>query len=610
MPILARDREEAICSLWNDFRLQGMNAKKTFNKNAALNLRYYGDPDHNFIWDDYDVGEKPDFMVTDNKVYELVSIFGPNLYARNPQRNVEARPGGRPEIVEACNRYLAYTPKEFGLKASSKEGIDESLIAGRGCMMTGTDAKTGLVMSVTEHTENFILDPSETLWYNGYWGMRLRRNVPLWIIAKRFGREVAQRLLDEDVVAGQGSLLWDSGDSTNYTPSETDQESDKQIRAFDNPRVSYYEVYSKMGVGLRAKKSEKYPFGGDSPDNVLLIYEPTKKIIMGMAGWPIPYWADHAKHSWPWSFVDPAENQNHTWPISLITPAIGLQMFLDWGWSFAMGAIKKTSRSISVCATSIDGKVMIELKGNKSFVVIPIEEDNPERRKDLINAIDLGELSPGLIEMLGMVEAKFEKATGLSELLYGQSRRQYRSAAEAEIKADFAQVRPDDVSDRVEEWQSEVARKEAIGARWLLDGQKLAPIVGPELAEAWDVYRPGDLKAMMAEYDYTIEFGSMRKRTPQYRADVAAQRLDRMAPLYLSVGDLPGFNRAFVEWEKANGTPEPEQFALASQPPPEAFMPKGGQQGQPQEEPQPPAAPEVMAVEGGEPVLGAAGGGG
>ena len=453
--------------------------------------------------------------------------------------------------------------------------------------------------------------------------MRLRKNVPLWIIAKRFGREVAQRLLDQDVVAGQGSLLWDSGDSGTYTPSETDQESDNQIRAFDNPRVSYYEVYSKMGIGLRTKKSDPsgiqvgdqktFALGGDSQDNVLLIYEPTKKIIMGMAGWPIPYWADHAKHSWPWSFVDPAENQNHTWPISLITPAIGLQMFLDWGWSFAMGAVKVASRNVMVCATSIEGKVLIELKGNKANVLIPIEEDNPERRKDLVNAINMPQLNPALIEMLGMVEAKFEKATGLSELLYGQSRRQYRSAAEAEIKADFAQVRPDDVSDRVEEWQSEVARKEAIGARWLLDGQKMAPIVGPELAEAWDVYRPGDLKAMMAEYDYTIEFGSMRKRTPQYRSDVAAQRLDRMAPLYLSVGDLEGFNRAFIEWEKANGTPEPEQFALTSQPPPEAFMPNGGQQGQqgqPQEEPQPPALPEVMAVEDGEPVMGAAGGGG
>ncbi|MHC4644219.1 MAG: hypothetical protein ACYTBJ_01860 [Planctomycetota bacterium] len=604
MPIVNREREEAICSLWNDFRLQGMKAKETFLKHAAVNRQYYGDPNHNFIWKEFNADERPDFMVTDNKVYELVSIFGPNLYARNPQRNVEARPGGRPEIVEACSRYLAYTPKEFGLKSSSKEAIDESLIDGRGCMMTGQDAKTGLVMSVTEHTKNLILDPSETLWYNGYWGMRLRRNVPLWIVAKRFGREVAQRLLDEDVVAGQGSHLWESGDTSAYVPSETDQETDNQIRAFDNPRVSYYEVYSKMGIGLRAKKSDNFVLGNDSPDNVLLIYEPTKKIIMRMAPWPIPFWADHAKHSWPWSFVDPAENQNHTWPISLITPAIGLQMFLDWGWSFVMGAIKKTSRSIMVCATDIDGKLMIELKGNKSFVIIPIEETNPDRRRELVNAVNLGELNPALINVMGMVEAKFEKATGLSELLYGQSKRQYRSAAEAEIKADFAQVRPDDVSDRVEEWQSEVARKEAIGARWLLDGQALAPIIGPELAEQWDVYRSGDLKAMMAEYDYTIEFGSMRKRTPQFRADVAAQRLDRMAPLYLSIGDLEGFNRAFMEWEKANGTPEPEQFTLAAQPPPEAFMPNGGQQGQPPEEPQPPTAPEVMAVQDGQPVLG------
>jgi hypothetical protein len=171
---------------------------------------------------------------------------------------------------------------------------------------------------------------------------------------------------------------------------------------------------------------------------------------------------------------------------------------------------------------------------------------------------------------------------------------------EATVKAEFSRLRIDDIIDRVEDWHDEIARKEALGARFLIDGEKMVPIMGPELAMAWDVYRPGDFETAIAEYDYTIQTGSMRKRTPQYRVEVAEKALGIGGEKALAIGDLEGYNKLWVEWLKASGVPDADSYALQAVPPPEE---QGQGQGQPQE-PQPPAAPEIMAIENGEPVLG------
>jgi hypothetical protein len=594
-----RERERQICEVWNKMRKSAVKAKERYIDDCETAGNYYAGPNHDFI---YENAKDPDFKVTINKVYELVSIFSPLIFAQNPQRAVEPRTFGRPEVAEAARLYLNYTPDQFGLKAHSKASIDEALIHGRGAMMTGIDAETGFIVSKDVPTKDLLFDPSEGKWYNGYYMMRLRRNQPLWKVARTFGEKVAKRLMEENVLEGEGENLFLDADFEAMDPEDRDL-----VRDYHGPRVTYVEVFSKMGTGLRARKSDgdtkDWRFGGDSRDHLAIVYQPTKNVIMYMDDWPIPFWADEKKKcSWPVSCYDPAEAQDKVWPISLITPALGEQMFLDWGWSFALGHVKVGSRQIMVSAADLDDKVVIALKGNDSSILIPIDEPNPEVRKNLISAIDMPQLSPALVNILDRVEQLFEKRTGLYEVLYGQSSRQFRSATEAQVKAEFSRLRIDDAIDRCEDYQADVARKEAIGARWKLSGEELAPIVGPELAQAWDLYRPGDLKQMMREYDYTIRAGSMRKRTPQYRAEFAGMRLERLGPIYLSVGDLDSYNATLREWLVANGEPNPEKFFVKVQPPPEAYM-QNPQQGQ-QQQNAPVAAPEVMAVEGGEPVIG------
>jgi hypothetical protein len=588
-----------ICDVWNRLRSDAHKAKERYINAAKEAGKYYAGPNHDFVY----AGEgamEPDYKVTINKVYELVSIFGPMVYARDPKRWVEARRNGQAEIAACLNGYLGYTPGEFGLKYNAKEAIDESLINGRGCLMTGRDKRSGMVITRKEATKNIYFDPSEDLWYNGHFLMRLRRK-PMWKIADLFGRGVAKRLLNEGAATREDEEP-ESQHMQGFERLNSEYQDKLKLEAWDAPQVTYIEVYSKMGLGLRIKKSlsEATQLGAESPDNLLLVYQPNSKIVMHIGNWPIPYWADHGKNSWPVSCLDPAENQDKTWPISLITPALGEQKFLDWGWSFALSAVRVASRSITVFDSQTDDKLVAALRDTSSHIGVPLDVTGGRKISDLIHHIPMPQLNQALVEMLAAVEILFEKATGLYEVLYGQSARQYRSATEAQVKAEFSRLRIDDVIDRAEDWMSDVARKEAIGARWLLSGGDIAPIVGPELAQAWDVYRPGNLQQMMREYDYTIGAGSMRKRTPQYRAEVAEMRLNRLLPLAASIGDLDTVNRMLAEWEDANGNPHPERFALTAVPPPEAM----GQSGQQPQQPQEPVAPEVMSVEDGQAVMG------
>ena len=111
---------------------------------------------------------RPTFAMTVNKVAEMVQLFGPTLYARNPVRKVNPRtvpeiPAGafapfdpnqfgmlfqqlndinekQRAVDEArstmLEQYLNFTPDALNLKDHSRRAIDEALIKGMGVLWT------------------------------------------------------------------------------------------------------------------------------------------------------------------------------------------------------------------------------------------------------------------------------------------------------------------------------------------------------------------------------------------------------------------------------------------------------------------------------------------
>lgn len=591
MPEMSEERERRICEAWDVQAKFALEAKKNFCTCAAEAMRFYAQPNHNFMFEG-----SPDFKVTINKVYELVSIYGPHLYGQDPVRNATPRRFGKPALAQIFDLLLNYTPSEFGLKMNSEEAISDALISGRGVMFTGIDRKSGFPITVQESSANIFVDPSQRKWYDGYFIMRVRRDVPLWKIARMFGKDKAKRLAEGE--AGRGNEFFGFFPSLREDTFDAEEKTGEPIKTYDAPRATYVEVYSKMGVGPRgvrlAGDDDAYLTGEDGSDNTVIVYVPKSNVILHLGDWPIPFWADHGAYSWPTSFFDPGENRDRTWPISIITPALGEQRWLNWGASYMLAQTKTASRNIFVAGSDIPPGLENALKGNKNWIVAKADRENPDDIGRYLQRIELPEISAQFIEMLRYAEDLFEKRTGLYEIMYGQSRKQYRSATEASLKGQYTQARIDAVVDRVERWQAQIARKEAIAARWLLSAEQLLPIVGPELAQQWQGYQKGDLENVIREFDYRVVPGSMAKQTPRRRAAIASERLERFGPLWMQTNNLQALNEAIKEWEAANGNPHPEKYAIQQMPPPE----------EEEEEKEPPAPQEVIAIEGGQPVFG------
>jgi hypothetical protein len=440
---------------------------------------------------------------------------------------------------------------------------------------------------------NLLIDPNANYWFEGDFMAIVHRNKPVWKIAQQFGVDVAKELMQKGARSAGAAPDWVG---QRYSEAAKN-ESETKAFGYDAPRYTYLQVLSKMGSGVRGfagDSGDPYGESEQGPSNfVEIYYEPGSGVILGAGPWKVPFWADeNPRLSWPVSFFDPAEDCEDIWPTAPLVPVIGEMEFLDWAYSFAMGKIKATSRSIFVAPSDISSNMEVTLKGNDDVVVVKVDEPDPTKRKDIIKAIEFGDLGTGIQILIQYVESNFEKHTGLVEVLYGMSEKQMRSAAEANVKREFGRLRVDEMIDKAEDWQGEVARKEALAARMLVSPEQMAEIVGPELAQAWGLYQQGDLRRFMAEFEYTVESGSMQRLTPEMRAARAAEILDRLGPTALSTQDFRAFNELAQEYLVSQGVPQPERFVIQPPPPP------------PPSTPEEPVAPEVMSIQGGEPVMG------
>jgi hypothetical protein len=464
--------------------------------------------------------------------------------------------------------------REFAQKPYSKQAIDDGLISGRGVMISGFDPRLGMVRSRRVKSKYFYIDPHSDDVYDGSFMIEVIPNKLLADIATEFGPEIARRLRDRST-DGDGLLSILKLDDVAIKESKNEQ----NRRKLDNRR-SYMRVWSKAGIGFRLKRSDRYDFGGDGDTYMVITLEPVSGTIMSVAPWPIPYWKDEQWFSWPYSVYDPGDNRGVPWPISPVSPGLGPQRFLDWAYSFLLGKVKSTSRDIAVTSSAINTDLKAALRGSEDVTVVGVDDFDPTVGTRVIDWIEFPQLSASLLETMRLMSKEFEHVTGMSELLRGQTESQFRSATEAELKGQFGSLRPTEMADKAEDWQSEIARKEAIAMRFAMEAKDMLPIVGTRYAAIWGVYAKGDLESVMREYGYTVAAGSMRKVSPAFRTQRAESILSKLGPTYMAIGDLISMNVAIKEWLESMGVENPEAYQLGEVPQPVAApgQQAGGQQ--------------------------------
>lgn len=573
-------------------------------------------------FDDEDDSEipPPKFQMTVNKVSELVQLFGPVLYHKNPTRQVNPREvplpdadllaafGGDPGMqmylqqmyqqgtaaravdkvrANLLQHYLNYTPTALDLKTESRNAIEEALIKGMGCLWTEvyqSPAGGKMVGSFYDSVDNLVIDPDMPSLRSAKWIAR-RHLEPVWEVERKFG-------YPPDYLKGHMESLGRQAEVATH-PDGRYQRATGQT----NDLIVYWEIWSKTGLGGRLAGvadwvREPLEAFGDycylvvapgvpHPLNVppqMWDLEATQatQLIARQVQWQTPFWADDA-----WPFVPLAFHwvPNDPWPMSHLAPGMGELKFLNWVYSYIAGKIRISCRDLVAVLEEAAPEISEAIVRGSDYELLKIKGSHGKTIDQIVQFLQHPPFNGDIWKVTEAIAEQFDKRVGLSELMYGMASRQDRSATESQMKRDQMSVRPDEMANKVEDMMSLVARQEAIAIRFHLTGQDVGPVMGPVGAGLWDRFvTPSDPAELLYQLEYRIEAGSVKK--PNRDRDLSnVQALAQMLmPFYqqLAAQGLPGPFNTLLEMQCKAIDAKSDGLLVPQMPPPQAPPPGQG----------------------------------
>lgn len=549
---------------WEKIRKANEFKYKHFGEQAAEAMKFYecGKELNEVMWQrdsthlpiDRDEGEfpAPMFKMVVGKVSEVVQLFGPSLYHRNPTIIVEPKnldlplellaqlltsnPQGQllmqqaqmaaqqqgqpfsleslfpPDPTEAPNKvtalllqyYLDYIQRENDKKTHSRRMIDEALIKGCGILWTEQyEPYPGgpvLVGSFYDTVDNLTMDPDAETVEEAWWIARKCVH-PVWQVARDY--PVSEDFLEKKYGTHESGLAQsDSSEEATY----------KRKIGKSNDLVEYWKVYSKMGMGHRLKDAKTLTEVDDVldkfGDNCFLVIAEKVPYPLNLP----PKYFKQAKGkeditetkafqscqwpipfwsdgAWPMTMLAFHEVPNNPWPMSHIRPALGYLKFINWTMSFLTNRIRHSCRTVVGVMASLGDEVLERLNSGRDFEQLPLGQAM-SKDGDITKLVHYLEAPPVNQDVWKTIDAVFT----LFDKATGLTEIAYgvaggmRSATEAQIKEGNRSVRPEDMASKTEDALSLVARKEAMAARWLLDKDTVQPVLGNRGAALWEQY--------------------------------------------------------------------------------------------------------------------------
>lgn len=696
-----------VVKLWLSLMEKARDHKwEAFGKTAWECYQFY-DGAHDFMYKNalnsvgmYAEGEAPKttFRMTMNKVAELVQLFAPSMYYKNPRR--QANPN-KPELPEMAIQLLAQQqaqaivqqqlqqfgpmggsmmapgmmaqpdpmmvqqmmqqaqqqvmqtiqiqqqaniardqavakliewvqnllPNELDLKTESRLAIDEALVKGRGVVLHEMYLPPGSKRAIPKATwfsvDDLLVDPDARSMKDAMW-VAVRCQEPIWQVERDRGLEPGSLKSAANLESMSRQAEVDTGKHGSHY----------RRRGDTHDLITYYKIWSRGGLGQHLTigqgfypGSELEPIqdglaqfgdhtyievaeGIDYPLNLppaLMEADVTQPGIMELVkkqvSWAVPFYKDQ---EWPVTELDFHLIPGSPWPQAHMKPALGELRFLNWAMSFLAGRIRVTSRVFIGIVEHLAEDLRTEVESGGDLTILPIKTQMNKTIQECIQFLQHPEVNKDIWAIINAVMELFDKRVGLTELVYGISGKQMRSAQEASVKEERTSVRPDDMAERVEHWQTRIARKEAQMLRLYCGPDAAAPWFGEKydpsgnqfgiMTHLWaqHVYLPADqspenIERVFREYEYRIEAGSARKpnmERDQANMDQAMQVL--FNPLYQHYqmsGDPTQLNAFITDWAKCRQLDASPYlfppFQVMPQPAPGGGPPGGDQGGPP-----------------------------
>lgn len=566
-------------------------------------------------WGSAEGGEvQPRFKLTVCRAFELVALFGPTLYWRNPVRTAEVRTfpdidpaafgidpnflqqqpdPNNPQMVaqwqqmqqaaqqfqqiqqefaqgeparklraELMQRYLNWTPNALSLHSHAELAITQALINGRGVLWTLPYQPPGsqkmIVGSFFDPVENLILDPDAEEVESAWWYAK-KCTEPVWKVER-------DRQMKPGTLAKYASL--ESGNKQGAIAADP---LINQHRATGQTQdlMVYWKIWSRCGLARLSelKTDLKEQIESVTGDYVFLevcdgcpfplncteefLENATNEEVKKAFSWPIPFWK---RDRLPFQYLDFYRRPKKPWPIAPLAPGLGELKAIQVLYSHMVNKIWMTQRDFIVYMKSASEEVKKIIEEGRDLSFLPLESIN-SNISEVIQFLQHPPFNPDSYKMLDSLLQMFDRRVGLTDLLYGIQETQSRSATDVKIREQMTNIRPEYMASKVEEWMCQVAKAEAMATRWYVQGQDVVDLFGRGGAMLWDQFIVNTpVEQVVDEIDYRVEAASAMRPNRARDQGNLSDFIQTFGPLLDNhanqTGDVTPLNNLIQRWGK------------------------------------------------------------
>lgn len=262
----------------------------------------------------------------------------------------------------------------------------------------------------------------------------------------------------------------------------------------------------------------------------------------------------------PFEMIRNYEVPDHFYPMGDLEMIAPLVKELSKTRSEMMNHRARYARKYLARKAAISKSDLAKIASKRDGEVIFVEDDSVPLG-DVIQPVNQIGMDPGLYNWSQAIENDIQDISGITEFMRGGGGQIRRTATEASLLQDAANVRTAEKLDRVETFIANLATKLLQINQQYVTGRQAAKIIGRDGANLWVPYSREDIKG---QYEFRVEAGSTVPKNETFRRQSALGMLQAMGP-FIQTGQVNVEELLRVVLRDGFAIKNPEKF-LAPQP--------------------------------------------